>query len=124
MARRRRQFRAEFKVDAVRLAERGKAQHVVARPLGIRADLLRKWRRQIATAPSGQDAFRGNGKLTSQDEEVRQLRRKVAQLREERDILKNRLALVALPVARETRSGYRRRPERRGRLLIGVVRAR
>jgi hypothetical protein len=36
-----------------------------------------------------------NGKLTSQDEEVRRLRREVAQLREERDILGKPTAFVA-----------------------------
>jgi transposase-like protein len=34
------------------------------------------------------DAFRGNGKMTSQDEELRRLRRKLAVVTEERDILK------------------------------------
>jgi transposase len=41
----------------------------------------------------GSDVFPGNGKLTSQDEEIRQLRREVGQLREERDILKKATAL-------------------------------
>src|SRR6185437_5112457 len=88
MARRRRKFTAEFKIEAVRLSESGKSPGAVARELGVRPDMLRRWRRQFATAASRRDAFPGNGKLTSQDEEIRQLRREVAQLREERDILK------------------------------------
>jgi transposase len=95
MSQRRRQFSAEFKIEAVRLVESGKPPHEVARELGIRGDLLRKWRRQYATAPRPQQAFPGNGKLTSQDEEIRQLRRRVAQLEEEREILKKATAFFA-----------------------------
>jgi transposase len=69
----------------------------VARQLGIRADMLRQWRRQ-AEARAGRplaDVFPGNGKLMSQDEEIRRLRREVAQLREERDILGKATAFFA-----------------------------
>ena len=99
MARRRRKFTAEFKIDAVRLAERGKSPGVVARELGIRADMLRRWRRQFATSArpgaSTHDAFPSSGKLTSQDEEARQLRRRVAQFEEEREILKKAAAFFS-----------------------------
>ncbi len=95
MARRRRQFSAEFKLEAVRLAEGGKPPGEVARALGIRADMLRKWRRQFASAPSAREAFPGSGKLTGQDEELRWLRREVAELREEREILKKAAAFFA-----------------------------
>lgn len=66
MARQRRKFTAEFKIEAVRLAESGKSPGAVARDLQVGADMLRRWRRRFATAPSTRDAFPGNGKLTSQ----------------------------------------------------------
>ncbi len=48
MAERRRRFTWDLKVEAVRLAqESGKPQAQVARELGIRADMLRDWRRQV-----------------------------------------------------------------------------
>jgi transposase-like protein len=59
MGRRRRQVSAEFKIEAVRLIERGTPPHDVARELGIRGDLLRKWRRQFATAARPSEAFPG-----------------------------------------------------------------
>ena len=81
----RRQFTQEFKLEAVRLATSGeRSLNQVARELGIRPDMLRQWKRQ-AEAPSGQappDVFPGNGRLTSQDEEIRRLRREVARLTE------------------------------------------
>jgi transposase len=94
----RRQFTQDFKLEAVRLATAGDRKlSEVARELGIRPDMLRQWKRQ-AEARAGQvprDVFPGNGKLPSQDEEIRRLRREVAQLREERDILKKATAFFA-----------------------------
>ena len=95
MARVRRQFSAEFKLEAVRLVDGGRPVLEVARGLGVRPDMLRKWRRQLATGADPRDAFPGHGQLTSQDEEVRRLRREVAVLREEREILKKAAAFFA-----------------------------
>jgi len=98
MGRVRRQFTAEFKLEAVRLVDSGRVVLDVARSLGIRADMLRKWRRQCGAAVAPVDpheAFPGHGQLTSQDEEVRRLRREVAVLREEREILKKATAFFA-----------------------------
>lgn len=94
----RRQFTQEFKLEAVRLAALGdRPVSQVARDLGIRPDMLYQWKRQ-AEGRAGQGAaevFPGNGKLTSQDEEIRRLRREVARLREERDILGKATAFFA-----------------------------
>ena len=98
MARIRRQFGAEFKLEAVRLVESGRPALEVAHSLGIRPDMLRKWRRQFVAAAAPTDpreAFPGHGQLTSQDEELRRLRREVAVLREEREILKKAAAFFA-----------------------------
>ena len=94
----RRGFSREFKIEAVRAADAGdKPITQVARELGIRPDQIYRWRRQLearAGAPVT-DVFPGNGKLSSEDEEIRRLRREVAQLREERDILKKATAFFA-----------------------------
>jgi transposase len=96
--RQRRRFTQEFKLEAVRLATRGdRPVSEVARELDIGAEMLRQWKRQ-AEARVGQppsDIFPGNGKLMSQDEEIRRLRREVAVLREERDILGKATAFFA-----------------------------
>ena len=88
----RRQFTREFKLEAVRLATAGdRSLNQVARDLGVRPDLLRQWRRQAEgrAAPRNEERAErpGPGPLTSQDEEIRRLRRELAQVREERDIL-------------------------------------
>ena len=94
----RRQFTLEFKLEAVRLGARGdRTVSAVARELGIRPEMLRQWTRQAKTPADlgGTEVFPGNGKLPSQDEEIRRLRRELAQTREERDILGKATAFFA-----------------------------
>ena len=94
----RRSFTPEFKLEAVRLAASDdRPVSAVARELGIGPEMLRQWTRQATAraAHRGADVFPGNGKLTSQDEEIRQLRRENAVLREERDILGKATAFFA-----------------------------
>ena len=97
----RRRFTQDFKLEAVRLAAVGDRRvSELARDLGIRPEMLRQWTRQ-AEARAGQrpaDIFPGNGKLISQDEEIRRLRRENAVLREERDILGKATAFFAKSV--------------------------
>ncbi|MGH7626343.1 MAG: transposase [Gemmatimonadaceae bacterium] len=49
IARRRRQVAEEFKIQAVRLAERGKPRRTVAQESGISANMLRRWPRNLLT---------------------------------------------------------------------------
>lgn len=94
MAEQRRKFSREYKLEAVRrVIDGGEPATEVARALGLQPSMMYGWIRQLK-AEAG-EAFRGNGKLTSQDEEVRKLRRENAVLREERDILKKATAFFA-----------------------------
>jgi transposase len=98
MAAKRRQFTAEFKLEAVRLAnESEKPLSQVARELGIRPDMLRTWRRQAESRAglTPGDVFPGNGTLTSQEEEIRRLRRELEQARQENAFLKKAAAYFA-----------------------------
>lgn len=84
MPRVRRRFTAEFKAEAVRLVSRGsKPTSAVARELGVNAELLRRWVREAQPErPRTGDA------PESLEAENRRLRRELAQVTEERDILK------------------------------------
>ena len=94
MAEQRRKLPREFKLEAVRRVVDGRETAAeVARSLDLQPTMLYGWVRQFKAEST--DAFRGNGNVTSQDEEVRKLRREVAQLREERDILKKATAFFA-----------------------------
>ena len=94
MARERRKFSGEFKVEAVRLvAEGGMSISQVAKDLDIRPNLLSRWKRQLTENPD--EAFPGKGHQTPEQEELNKLRRKVIQLEQERDILKKAVGYFA-----------------------------
>lgn len=94
MPRKRARHSAEYKHEALRRIVDGKESTAsVADALGLSRETLYRWLREYQANPT--EAFRGNGKLTSQDEEIRQLRRKVARLEEEREILKKAATFFA-----------------------------
>ncbi|MCA9642612.1 MAG: transposase [Myxococcales bacterium] len=81
----RKTYTKEFKLEAVKLAEQvGVAR--AAGDLGVGESLLYDWRK--AAASEGRDAFRGRGRLTERDEELRRLRQENKLLKQEREILK------------------------------------
>ncbi len=91
----RRQYTPEFKRESVELLLRGdKAAPELADNLGIRADLLNRWRREYLLAKG--EAFPGTGHLQNPDEErIRALERENRSLREERDILKKVVSIFS-----------------------------
>ncbi len=93
MARVRRTFTPEFKRDAVRLVvAEGKTVSEVARNLGLARSLLQRWIEQHAD----QDRDGNPRKARSvENEETKQLRKKLRDVTEERDILKKALAYFA-----------------------------
>jgi transposase len=90
----RRKFSREFKVEAVRLVrERGVSAAHAARDLGVHENVLRKWVKELAAASA--DAFPGHGQMKPEQLEIDRLRREVAKLKAERDILKKAAAFFA-----------------------------
>ena len=68
----------------------------MAAQLGIRADMLRAWKRQVEGSDrSLKEVFRGHGRVTSQEQELRRLRHELARVTEERDFLKKAAAYFA-----------------------------
>lgn len=90
----RRQFSREFKREAAHLVvDRGVSFAQAARDLDLHQTVLRRWVQQHRDSP--ENAFPGKGQLTRADDEVRRLRREVARLKAERDILKKAAAYFA-----------------------------
>jgi transposase len=88
----RRIFSPEFKAEAVRLVhERGVTVAQAARDLSVHANVLRKWVGTAKPAVKGPSILAGG----SEPAELVRLRREIAQLKTERDLLKKAAAYFA-----------------------------
>lgn len=78
-------YTPEFKREAVRLVQTSdKPIAQVARELGISDTRVHQWRKELTE--HGSQAFPGSGHQTSQEEEVRRLKRELEIVKQERDI--------------------------------------
>lgn len=93
----RRQFTLEFKQEAIRQVESGAhSLSEMARRLGIRREILAQWQQQLRARAAGVDPTTPPPAAPiSLDEEVRRLRRRVAELEEEQSILGKAMAFFA-----------------------------
>ena len=90
----RRKFSRGFRVEAVKpVAERGVSVAQAARDLDVAESVLRRWMRELTAAPTA--AFPGNGQMRADQAEIAALKKEVARLRAERDILKKATAFFA-----------------------------
>lgn len=90
----RRTYDQEFKLEVLQMIQQdGRTIKSVAEDLGIHPGVISRWRREFHT--DQQDAFPGTGHQTPQEEDIRRLRRKLADVTEERDILKKAVAFFA-----------------------------
>lgn len=89
----RRSFSASFKEEAVKLVkEQGRSAGKAAKELGISESALRRW-------IEADDVEQGNkaGHSAAEKAEIRDLKRELATVRMERDILKKALGFFANP---------------------------
>ncbi len=94
--RKRRQYDADFKRNAVALSsESERTVTEVAANLGIEVNLLYRWRRQFSN--NGSKSFPGNGKelLSDEQKEIRELKKLLKNTEVERDILKKAVAIFS-----------------------------
>jgi transposase len=92
----RNKYTREFKIEAVRLLDTGdKSGHELEADLGIGSGMIYRWRKQLEDegATPGMRAFPGKGK--PRDEELARLRKELAEVREERDILRKAVAIFS-----------------------------
>lgn len=90
----RRKFSREFKLEAVQLVrERGVSAAQAARDLDVHENVLRKWVKELSADPA--HSFPGHGQRKPEQQEIDRLRREVARLKAERDILKKAAAFFA-----------------------------
>src|SRR5215469_10317813 len=93
MTRHQRTYTSEFKEEAIRLVETsGKSMSQVARDLGISDSVLSHWCKVVRE--QGKQAFPGSGHQTPLEEENHRLRRELALVQQEREILKKPLSIL------------------------------
>ena len=92
----RRNYDPDFKRNAVKLTkESGRTVSGIAENLGISKDLLYRWRRSQRV--NKELAFPGNGReaLTSEQQRIRELEKRLKNAEMERDILKKAMAIFS-----------------------------
>jgi len=90
----RRTYDRDFKVSAMRLIlEKHQSVSRVSRDLGVNQNTLHNWKK--AYLEDSRNCFPGNGKVTEHEAEVRRLKRELALVKEERDILKKAVGIFS-----------------------------
>lgn len=92
MSKSRRKYTKEFKKESVEfLIRSGKPASKVAAELGIRQEILTRWKREYEQHE--EKAFPGNGKPV--EAELAELRKELADVKMERDILKKAVTIFS-----------------------------
>jgi len=95
MKRERKFYSKEFKLKAIELSYARNNAKQVAEELGIRPELLYKWRTSLLS--DGVRSFTGNGnkKLSPEEKEIALLKKQVRELQLEREILKKAVIIFS-----------------------------
>jgi transposase len=95
MKQKRRRFTKEFKLNAVELSYSRPSIVELANELKVRPELLYRWRSELASYRG--KSFPGNGKpkLTEEEAEIVRLKKELAEMQMERDILKKAVSIFS-----------------------------
>ena len=91
-----RKYDREFKINAIKLyRESGKKMEEIARDLGIPKSTLYVWVQEFKQ--HGENSFCGSGQIKPCNEEIYHLKKQLAEVTMERDILKKAAAIFLKP---------------------------
>lgn len=100
----RKNYSKEFKQKALELSNvRGNVREV-ADELGVRAELIYRWRREFKNDPSLSFSGNGNKQLSPEEKELAKLKRELADVTMERDILKKAVGIFSANDRKSTNS--------------------
>ena len=89
-----RKYSKEFKLDSISLVrEQGYTRIEAAKSLGIDRQLIGRWLKE--EEKTGEESFRGQGKLSPEQLEIRRLKEEVRRLKMEKEILKKAAVFFA-----------------------------
>jgi len=95
MKKERKQYDSLFKENAVKMSYERKNVSRLARELGISAAFIYRWRKEYAQY--GKGSFPGNGliKMTPEEKELSDLKKRFRTIEMENDILKKALGIIS-----------------------------
>ena len=95
MSQERRKFDKEFKLMAVELSKSRSNIQELAHELGVRPELIYRWRSEHLEKPEG--SFTGHGKVrhTPEEAEIALLKKQLREAEVERDILKKAISIFS-----------------------------
>jgi transposase len=93
----RRIFTREYKLEVIKRSYDDIKISDLARELGIGQSIIHRWRRQFASDTKASFPGRGVEQLSDQEFELARLRKQVANLENERDILKKAVGIFSKP---------------------------
>ena len=95
MTKTRRKFDREFKLNVVELSYSRQNIGALAKEMDLRPELIYRWRSEFAALEG--KSFPGNGKkkMNEEETEVAQLKKELADIRMERDILKKAVGIFS-----------------------------
>lgn len=95
MSEKRKTYDKEFKLSAIKMiVEGGMKVSQVSKDLGINENSLHNWKR--AYLLDQQNVFPGKGKMKPEEEELRRVKKELARITMERDILKKAIGYFTL----------------------------
>lgn len=95
MAETRRKHDREFKLKAVELSYQKDNIRELAYDLGVRPELIYRWRSEFASLSGKSFPGNGNKKMTEEEAEVARLKKELANMTIERDILKKAVGIFS-----------------------------
>ena len=95
MKRVRRDFDKEFKEMTVSLCKSGKSAKEVSQELGIRVELVRRWKREYGKYKEGSFSGHGNVNMTDEQKENTRLKKALKESLLENEILKKAVGIFS-----------------------------
>jgi transposase len=104
MPKTRKVFDKEFKLRAVQMSYEVQSISALAAELGVRSELLYRWRGEMATEESKRFPGHGNKAMTPEEAENARLKKKLADAEMELEILKKAIGIFSRKDGRSTGS--------------------
>lgn len=95
MSQQRRVFDRDFKIKAVELSYQRENIKELAHELGVRPELIYRWRSEFATLEGRSFPGNGNKSQSPEETEVAKLKKELADITMERDILKKAVGIFS-----------------------------